>query len=105
MDPAKVRTILQWEPLANIKGVRSFLGLVNYYRRFIRNHRHLRKPLIRLTRQNVRFRFGDKKKKAFQALKNAVAAEPVLKNWRPELTTRVKTDASNGITGGVLAQQ
>ena len=50
MDPAKIRIILQWEPLINIKGVRSFLGLVNYYRRFIRNHGHLRKPLVRLTR-------------------------------------------------------
>ena len=64
MDPAKVRTILQWEPLANVKGVRSFLGLVNYYRRFIRNHGHLRRPLVRLTRQNVRFKFGDEEKKA-----------------------------------------
>ena len=33
-----------------------------------------------------------------------MAAEPVLKNWRPELLTRIKTDASNGVTGGVLAQ-
>ena len=50
MDPAKIKTILQWEPLTNVKGVRSFLGLVNYYKCFIRNHGHLRKPLIRLTR-------------------------------------------------------
>ena len=42
MDPAKVRTILEWGPLKNVKGVRSFLGLVNYYRRFIRDHGKIR---------------------------------------------------------------
>ena len=43
--------------------------------------------------------------KAFEALKAAVAKEPVLKKWRPDLPTRVETDASNGITGGVLSQK
>ena len=105
MDPEKVKTILNWRPPRNVKGIRSFLGLVNYFRRFIRNHGHLRKPLVRLTRLGVPFAFGTEEIKAFEALKAAVAEEPVLRNWRPELPTRVETDASNGITGGVLSQQ
>ena len=38
-------------------------------------------------------------------MKNAVATEPVLRKWDPELETRTKTDASNEVTGGVLMQQ
>ena len=105
MDPEKIKTILNWQPPRNVKGIRSFLGLVNYFRRFIRNHGHLRKPLVRLTRQGVPFVFGEAENEAFKALKTAVSKEPVLKKWDPALPTRVETDASNGITGGVLSQQ
>ena len=71
---------VNWQPFTNLKGVRSFLVMVNYCRRFIRNHGHLRKPLVRLTHRDERFTFGDKEKASFQALKAAVAKEPVLKN-------------------------
>ena len=102
MDPEKIKIILNWRPPRNIKGVRFFLGLVNYFRRFIRYYGHLQKPLICLTRQGVPFAFGLKEIEAFKVLKAAVAKELVLKKWCPELPTRVETDAVNGITGGVL---
>ena len=38
-------------------------------------------------------------------MKNAIATEPVLRKWDPELKTRTETDASNGVTGGALMQQ
>ena len=105
MDPAKVRTIRNWETPKNVKGVRSFLGFVNFYRRFIRDHGRIRKPLVHLTKQGVRFEFGPEQKAAFEALKKAVMQEPVLKKWDPVLPTRVETDASNGVTGGALSQK
>jgi hypothetical protein len=36
MDPEKIRVIKEWEPLRTVKGVRSFLGFVNFYRKFIK---------------------------------------------------------------------
>ena len=49
MDPEKVKIILNWRPPWNIKSVRFFLGLINYFQRFIRHYGHLREPLVRLT--------------------------------------------------------
>ena len=102
MDPEKVKIILYWRPPRNIKGVKSFLSLVNYFRRFIRYYGHLRKPLVCLIRQGVPFIFRLKEIKAFKVLKTAVAKELVLKKWYPELPTRVVIDTFNGITGAVF---
>ena len=104
MDPEKVKIILNWRPARNVKGVKFFLGLINYFRRFIQYYGHLRKPLVRLTCQGVPFAFGLKKIKAFEVLKAVIIKEPVLIKWCPELPTRVETDAFNSITGGVLSQ-
>ena len=102
MDLEKVKMILNWRPPRNVKGVKFFLGLVNYFRRFIRYYGHLRKLLVCLTRQGVLLAFGLEEMEAFEVLKTAVIKEPVLKKWCPELPTRVKIDAFNGITGGVF---
>ena len=63
MDPAKIRTIKDWQPLISVKGVRSFLGFVNFYRRFIRDHGRIRKLLVQLTKQGVKFKFRREQKK------------------------------------------
>ena len=49
MDLAKVAAIREWEALKTVKGVRSFLGFANFYRRFIKNFAQLAAPLTRLT--------------------------------------------------------
>ena len=54
-------------------------------------------------RQGVPFAFGLKKIKVFEVLKTAVAKEPILKKWCPELSTKVETNAFNSITGGVFS--
>ena len=104
MDPEKVKTVVNWETPNNVKGVRSFLGFVNFFRRFLKDHGRIQKLLVRLTKKNMPFKFGQTELNAFQDLKNAVATEPVLRKWDPELETRTETDASNGDTGGALMQ-
>ena len=104
MDFKKVKIILNWRPPWNVKSVRFLLGLINYFRRFIQYYDYLREPLVRLTRQEVSFVFESEETKAFKVLKAAVTKELILKKWCPELPTRVETDASNGITGGVFSQ-
>ena len=103
MDPEKIKIILNWRLPRNIKGIKFFLSLINYFRRFIRYYGHLRKPLVCLMRQGVPFVFKLKEIKVFKVLKTAITKEPVLKKWCPELPTKVEINTFNGIIGGVLS--
>ena len=47
MDPSKVSAILKWPDLTNVKQVRAFLGLGNFYQRFIKDYAIIAHPFIR----------------------------------------------------------
>jgi len=51
MDPAKIKVILEWEPPIKITELRSFLGSVNYYRRFIKDYSTIAAPLTDLLKK------------------------------------------------------
>jgi len=70
MDPSKVSSILNWPNPKNIKELQSFLGLANYYRRFIQGFAMLAHPLHKLLRKNVTFRWNNEQQEAFDALKH-----------------------------------
>ena len=53
--PAKTEAIKAMHPPVNLKQVRTFLGLVRYYRKFIKNFAKIAKPLTMLTRMGVKF--------------------------------------------------
>jgi hypothetical protein len=55
MDPGKVKAILEWQTPTSVKGVRSFLGFANFYRRFIRNFSDLVRPFTDLTLIGAKF--------------------------------------------------
>ncbi|MCI66244.1 hypothetical protein A2U01_0087502, partial [Trifolium medium] len=59
MDPAKVETVLEWGTLEFVTKIRSFLGLLGYYRRFIERFSKLALPLTQLTRKNQLFVWDD----------------------------------------------
>ena len=56
-DPSKVETIENWPVPTNKREVRSALGLIDYYRKFIPNYAEVAKPLTRLTRKNTKFQW------------------------------------------------
>ena len=49
MDPVKLAAIRDWHPPSSVKGVRSFLGFVNFYRKFIPNYSNIVTPIVLLT--------------------------------------------------------
>ena len=55
MDPAKIEAIRDWQVLKNNKGVLSFLGFTNFYRRLIKDYSQLTVPLHYLTRKDPPF--------------------------------------------------
>ena len=55
VNPRKVEAIVNWEQPKNVTKIKSFLGLVGYYRRFVEHLSLLSASLTRLTRKGVRF--------------------------------------------------
>ncbi|XP_075078424.1 uncharacterized protein LOC142164334 [Nicotiana tabacum] len=102
-DPKKIETIQGWPELANIKQLRGFLGLVGYYRRFIRVYGVISKPLTNFLKKDS-FKWSLQATSSFEKLKKALTSAPVL--VLPNFSTPfvVEADAcSNGI-GAVLMQ-
>lgn len=75
--PAKVKSVLDWPIPRNVKGVRGFLGLTGYYRRFIEGYEKIVKPLTELTKKE-RFHWTPATHRAFEELKKVMTKSPML---------------------------
>jgi len=86
-----------------VKDVRKFLGLANYYRRFIKDFARVARPINMLTRKDVKWQWGVEQQKVFDKLKRVFTTKPVLVAPDLDKEFRVEADASNYTTGGVLS--
>jgi hypothetical protein len=77
-DPGKVEAVLHFPTPKNVTGVRSFLGLTRYYRKYIKGYSNLAGPLFMLTIKDVVFAWNVNCEQAYQALKGALVDAPVL---------------------------
>lgn len=84
--------------------VRSFLGLANYNRKFIKDFAKIAKPLSELTSSEKDFVWSDKAQVAFDTLKEKLASTPILVHFDPEANHELRTDASSYAIGAVLFQ-
>jgi len=103
-DPKKIKSIEEWPTPQNIKDVQRFIGLCNYYRRFVRNFSAIAKPLHSLTKKGKKFDWSSECDSAFSILKKRLTTSPVL--LHPDVTKQfiVECDASNYAIGAVLSQ-
>ena len=103
IEKEKVDGVLSWPEPKNVKDVRKFLGLANYYRRFIKDFAWVARPINTLTRKNVKWQWGSEQQQAFNELKRIFTTRPVLA--APDLNKefRMEADTSNYATGGVLS--
>ncbi|XP_020263054.1 uncharacterized protein LOC109839034 [Asparagus officinalis] len=104
VDLAKVSAVLDWEPPKTVTKIRSFLGLVGYYRKFIQDFLKITMPLTRLTKKGVQFSWSMKCQKAFDTLKAKLTTASVLTIPSSDRTFVVYTDTSLTGLGGVLMQ-
>ena len=104
--PDKVQTLLNWPvPLTSRAQVKSFLGLVVWYRSFIPHMASIAAPLFEMTSDRRKFEWTETASAAMARLKELVSSAPVLVRWDEALATRVVTDASKVGLGAVLEQQ
>ena len=104
MDPQKVSAVRNWQPPKTVKGLQSFLGFANFYRRFIRNYSRIAAPLTYLTRKDVPFEWTTAAQNAFDTLKDTFTSAPILRHADPSLPFFVEADASDFAIGAVLSQ-
>ena len=103
-DPQKVEAIQKLAAPTDVKGVRQFIGLSSYYRRFINQFAKIAKPLTELTKKNRRFHWTEECQTAFETLRNALIEAPVLAYPDLKKPYKVYTDASNNAIGAALVQ-
>ena len=104
-DPSKTDVVAEWSILTNKKEVQTFLGLANYYRRFIKNFASVAKPLQRLTEKNLNFfDWTDTCQDAFNHLRKCLVTAPILAFPGFSKKFILDTDASDCGIGAVLAQ-
>ena len=102
--PAKTEAIRAMHPPVNPKQVCAFLGLVGYYRKFIKNFAKIAKPLTVLTRMDVKFKWMETHRCAFMKLKDAIIQAPILRYPDTTKPYIVYTDTSDNACRAQLSQ-
>jgi len=105
MEEEKIDGVLSWPEPKNVKDVRKFLGLTNYYRRFIKDFTRVARPINMLTRKDIKWQWGVEQQKAFDELKRVFTTKPVLAAPDLDKEFRVEADVLNYATGGVLSMK
>jgi len=103
MQKEKVEEVLKGPTPRNVKKVQKFLGLINYYRRFIRNLARIAAPLHVLVRKEQKWKWEQEQKEAFGKLKMVFTTEPILAILDIDREMRVEADALDYAMGGVLS--
>jgi hypothetical protein len=104
-DPSKINAAVHFPVPKTVTDVRSFLGLIGYYRNYVRGYSRLIVPLFELTRKDVAFVWDLGCQCAFEALKGALVAAPVL--IRPDFKKSfcLDVDWSPKGVGAILSQK
>uniref|UniRef100_A0A8C6SMM6 ribonuclease H n=1 Tax=Neogobius melanostomus TaxID=47308 RepID=A0A8C6SMM6_9GOBI len=102
-SPSKITAIVDAPPPENVSQLRSFLGLLNYYGRFIPNLASLLQPLHELLCQDKKWKWTNDCQKSFQRAKDALTTSEVLTHFNPSLPIQLACDASPYGVGAVIS--
>lgn len=105
IDPERTQGIRDFAAPRDAKGISRFLGMVNFYRKFIPNVAELAAPLNSLRKKGARFIWGEEQNKSFETLKSAIMSPPVLRMPDFSLPFVLQTDASSVAIAAVLQQE
>jgi hypothetical protein len=105
MDPSKVAAITTWPIPHSVHDIRVFLGLANFYRRFIRNFSKIVSPITSLLRKNSKFKWTPAAQEAFDRLSTSFTTAPILKHFNHTLPVVLEADASDYAVGAVISQR
>ena len=103
-DPKKIEVISSYPAPKCQKDIQIFLGMSNYYRKFIKNYDMICKPLYNLLKSDVDFVWDDQCKTAFEKLKMHMQTAPILNYPDFSKAFIVTCDSSGHSIGYMLTQ-
>ena len=103
-DPSKVRAIRKMPPPENVAGIQRILGMSQYLSKFLPRLSDITKPLRNLTHQDAEWIWDEPQQSAFECLKQAVSATPVLRYYNLKEDVTIQCDASQLGLGVALLQ-
>lgn len=103
-SPKKLKAVAEYPTPKTVHQVRQFLGLINYFRKFIQNCALLCKPLTNLLKKGTNWHWNHEHEQAVMNLKQALIDNAVLKIFNPKLPINLYTDASRDGLGCILTQ-
>ena len=104
IDPFKIECVKLWKTPSFVKDVQAFLGLANFYRRFIKEFSRVAIPLTELTKKSTLWQWSTECEKAFVSLKGAFSKSPILRHFDPDRQCIVEVNSSDWAHGGIMSQ-
>ena len=106
-DPKKIKSVADWPVPTSVLDVRSFLGFVNFYKRFIEQQASIAVPLTNLTSKDAPFIWSPSCQQALETLKTSITTAPVLAlpHPNPQFPFHISIDASKYAPGCTLSQE
>lgn len=95
VDPEKTKAVNEFPVPRKQNHVRRFLGMANYYRKFIHNYAKIATPLNALLRHDVLFHWTSECQTAFETLKSSLISAPMLSYPDPQKSFILTCDASD----------
>ena len=103
MDPNKVEAIMRWPHPKNLEELQIFLGLANFYRKYIKDYAKILVPMTdQLQDKGRKFNWGEDQQRNFDKLKVAIVVAPILAVVDPLNPFVVEIDDSSTTVGAVL---
>lgn len=103
-DEAKIKCVREMKPPKTAKELKRFLGVVSYYRKFIRRFSHIASRLYKMSESKHKFKWDEAAEKIFNELKQKLLSAPVLVLPDFRKPFRIECDASDVAIGAVLIQ-
>jgi hypothetical protein len=104
-DSLNIKAIKEMKPPTKVKALQRFLGMINFYRKFIPDCSKLAEPLNQLLRKDISWRWEEDQRKSFEVMKNILCSEPILIIPDFEKPFVLETDASGYAIGTTLLQE
>jgi hypothetical protein len=106
VDPAKIQVIRDWPAPTTLTELQSFLGLANFYRRFMLGFSHIAWALSQITKGGgkVKFVWGRSQQQAFDDLKQCLCSTRILSLPNLQQPFEIETGASDYAVGVILTQ-